>query len=95
MRVITHRRVFNPPSSVALAAEFIEGVTTAPSCEIVQPGAEFLRRLLATSREADSRGNLMFDAQIAAVCWDHGIDGILTNDSDFARFEMLNVQRLR
>ncbi len=94
MRVVTHRRVFNPPSTVAQATEFIEAVTASPSCEVVQPGAEFLRWLLATAREADSHGNLMFDAQIAAVCREHGIDGILTNDSDFARFDALHVHRL-
>ncbi len=94
MRVVTHRRVFNPPSTVAQAAEFIEAITAAPSCEVVQPGAEFLQRLLAIAREVDSHGNLMFDAQIAAVCREHGIDKILTNDSDFGRFEALHVQRL-
>ena len=94
MRVVTHRRVFNPPSTVAQAAEFIESVTASPSCEVVRPGAEFVHRLLATAREADSHGNLMFDAQIAAVCREHGIDGILTNDSDFARFDALDVHRL-
>ena len=94
MRVVTHRRVFNPPSTVAQAAAFIEVVIASPSCEVVQPGAEFLRWLLATAREADSYGNLMFDAQIAAVCREHGIDGILTNDRDFARFGALHVQRL-
>ena len=94
MRVVTHRRVFKPPSTVEQAAAFIEGITSAPVCEVVQPGPEFLQRLLETAREADSHGNLMFDAQIAAVCREHGIDGILTNDSDFARFDALNVHRL-
>ena len=94
MRVVTHRRVFQPPSTVEQAAAFIEGITSAPGCEVVQPGPEFLQRLLETAREADSHGNLMFDAQIAAVCREHGIDGILTNDSDFARFDALHVHRL-
>ena len=94
MRVVTHRRVFKPPSTVEQAAAFIEGITSAPGCEVVQPGPEFLQRLLETAREADSHGNLMFDAQIAAVCREHGIDGILTNDSDFARFNALHVHRL-
>ena len=92
--MVTHRRVFKPPSTVEQAAAFIEGITSAPGCEVVQPGPEFLQRLLETAREADSHGNLMFDAQIAAVCREHGIDGILTNDSDFARFDALNVHRL-
>lgn len=53
-----------------------------------------LQRLLATARVADLHGNLMFDAQIAVVCQEHGIDSILTNDSDFSRFEALQVHRL-
>ena len=94
MRVVTHRRVFNPPSTVAQAADFSEAVVDSPSCEVVQPGPEFMAWLLTTAREADSHGNLMFDAQIAAVCREHGIDGILTNDCDFERFGTLRVQRL-
>ena len=50
--------------------------------------------LLATVREVDVHGNLMFDAQIAARCREHGIDSILTNDNDFGWFEELHVFRL-
>ena len=94
MRVVTHRRVFSPPSSVAQAAAFIEGLVAAPTCEVVRPGGEFLDRLLAVAREADARGNLMFDAQIVALCREHGVDTVLTNDRDFERFEGLQVRRL-
>ena len=94
MRVVTQERVFNPLSSVEQAADFVETVVASPSCEIVQPGAGFLGWLLTTAREADSHGNLMFEAQIAAVRREHGIEGILTNDSDFERFSALHVQRL-
>lgn len=94
MRVVTHKRVFNPPSTVEQAADFIETVVASPSCEIVQPGAGFLGWLLTTAREADSHGNLLFDSQIAAVCREYGIERILTNDSDFERFSALHVQRL-
>lgn len=94
MRVVTHRRVFNPPSTVAQASAFIEGIVAAPSCELAQPGLEFLELLFETARQADARGNLMFDAQIAALCREHGIDTILTNDRDFRRFEPLRVRGL-
>ena len=91
MRVVTHRRVFNPPSTLEQAAAFIEGIVAAPTCEVVGPGPEFLRHLLAVAREADARGNLVFDAQIAALCREHGIDTVVTNDRDFGRFETLRV----
>jgi len=40
-------------------------------------------------READARGNLAFDAQIAAVCVEHRVTALLTADRDFARFAKL------
>jgi len=94
MRVVTHGRVFNPPSSVSQAAGFIENLVAAPTCELVRPGSEFLDLLMETARQSDARGNLMFDAQIAALCWEHGIDTVLTNDRDFERFVGLRVETL-
>ncbi|MEN8150330.1 MAG: PIN domain-containing protein [Planctomycetota bacterium] len=39
-------------------------------------------------------GNLVFDAQIAAVCLENGARTILTEDRDFARFRRLTVRPL-
>jgi predicted nucleic acid-binding protein len=38
-----------------------------------------------------THGNLVFDAQIAAVCREHGVDRILTEDHDFGRFPFLGT----
>lgn len=94
MRVVTHGRVFNPPSSVSQAAAFVENLVAAPNCELVRPGTQFLDLLMKTARQSDARGNLMFDAQIAALCQEYGIDTVLTNDRDFGRFDALRVQTL-
>lgn len=94
IRVVTHGRVFNPPSSVSQAAAFIENLMAAPNCQLVRPGPEFLDLLMATARRSDARGNLVFDAQIAALCLEYGIDTLLTNDRDFGRFDGLRVQSL-
>ena len=94
LRVVTHRRVFNPPSTLAQAVDFLEGVSASPSCRIILPGGGFFGLLTAASRRADARGNLMFDAQIAALCREHGISELLTNDRDFERFDDLDVRYL-
>ena len=95
MRLVTHRRVFNPPSTVAQATAFIETIADAPSCEVVQPGPEFLELLIAVrSPGRFARQPVMFDAQIPALCREHGIGTILTNDRDFERFEPLQVRHL-
>ena len=94
LRVVTHRRVFNPPSPFSRAIEFLDRLLSSPSCRILRPGAGFVDLLTSTARRADARGNLMFDAQIAALCREHGIAGILTNDRDFERFEHLRPRYL-
>jgi predicted nucleic acid-binding protein len=43
---------------------------------------------------SDVRGNLIFDAQIAAVCLEHGAPTILTEDRDFSRFASISVLML-
>ena len=92
LRVVTHRRVFSPPSTMSQALGFVDDVVASPVCRVVRPGREFLRLLAETARAADARGNLMFDAQIAALCREHGIASVLTNDRDFARFEHVRVR---
>ena len=43
---------------------------------------------------AGATGNLVFDAQIAAVCLEHGATRILSDDHDFRRFAGMEVRRL-
>ena len=94
IRVVTHRRVFNPPSTLEEAIQFLERVVAAPGCRILRPEAGFFELLTTVAREADARGNLAFDAQIAALCREHGVSTLLTNDRDFARFEGLRLRYL-
>lgn len=94
LRVVTHRRVFNPPSPLSRAMDFLDRIVASPSCRIVRPGAGFVDLLTSIARRADARGNLMFDAQIAALCLEHGINAILTNDRDFERFDHLQAHYL-
>lgn len=50
--------------------------------------------LTAASLESGARGNLVFDAQIVALCREHGISTILTSDRGFRRFENPRVRLL-
>jgi len=42
-------------------------------------------------RAADARGNLVFDAQIVAVCREQGASQLLTLDRDFTRFPEIQI----
>ena len=91
LRVVTHRRVFNPPSTTLDAMEFIENLLESLTCAVAYPEEQFLDRFKAILEESDARGNLVFDAQIAAICREQGIPAILTNDRDFERFRSLQA----
>ena len=93
-RVVTHPKVFNPPSKLTEALDFARSVTEAPSCRLLAPGNHYLEQLFAVMQEADARGNLVFDAQIVALCREHGISKVLTNDRDFERFDGISVDYL-
>ena len=73
VRVITHPRVFDPPSSLAEAAAAIESLLASPTLQVLAPGVEYPKHFLDCVREADARGNLAFDAQIVAMCREHRI----------------------
>lgn len=94
VRVVTHLRVFSPPSVLADSLEFLDQLLQSPSVRVLlpTPGYPFAFRQVCTT--AAVRGNLAFDAQIAAVCSEHGIDQLLTADRDFARFAQLKVVEL-
>lgn len=94
LRVATHPRVFNPPSSLEEASSAIDAVLASPSLRVLSPGDRYWPLLRETALEAESRGNLVFDAQIVAVCREYGVDTLLTEDRDFRRFPGIRVARL-
>ena len=94
LRVVTHRRVFHPPSTVTQAFGFLRRLLASPSCLVLRPGPRFVELLRETVEQADARGNLIFDAQIAALCREHAVSTVLTRDHDFRRFARLEVRFL-
>ena len=93
-RVVTHPRLFDPPYSAAEACEALARVLESPSVHVISPGSGYLSLFLEAVREADAIGNLVFDAQIVAVCRESGVSRLLTEDRDFARFPGFKTRAL-
>jgi hypothetical protein len=91
VRVVTHPRLFDPPSTLDEAISALEGLLDSPTLRILSPGGRYAKLFAEALREADARGNLAFDAQIAAVCREHGAGRLLTMDHDFSRFRDLQL----
>ena len=85
VRIVTHPRVFNVPSTFELAMTFASDLRERPNCISVAPGPnhwDIFRRLCES---AGARGNLVPDAYLAAMAIEHGCEWI-TADRDFSRF---------
>lgn len=85
LRIVTHPRVFDPPSSWAQAYRFAAGVRSSPRAVPVQPGRRHWSIFERLGTEAGVRGNLVPDAFLAALAIESGCEWI-TTDRDFARF---------
>jgi toxin-antitoxin system PIN domain toxin len=94
VRVVTHPRVLDPPSTVSQAVAALEGLLESPTLRVLSPGPRYAELFFDAVRQADARGNLSFDAQIFAVCRERGASRLLTLDRDFARFPGIRIVTL-
>ena len=94
VRVVTHRRVFDPPSTLEQAIDAVDALLESPSARILMPEGGHWSLLRASLLAAEATGNLVFDAQIAALCREHGVERLLSQDRDFRRFPELNLVTL-
>ena len=85
-RVVTHPRLFDPPFELAEACEALGRVLGSPSVVVLSPGDRFWPLLSQAAADAHAIGNLVFDAQIVALCREAGVSALLTEDRDFDRF---------
>lgn len=91
LRVVTHPRLFTPPSPMATALGALDALLDSPSAQLLVPGARHRVLLRAAIDEGAATGNLVLDASIVATCREHGVTTILTNDLDFRRFPSITV----
>ena len=85
LRIVTHPRVFNPPSTLKQAMAFVGPLRSAPNCVTVSPGSRHWAIFCELASKAGAKGNLVADAFLAALAIESGCEWI-TADRDFARF---------
>ena len=92
LRVVTHPRVFRRPMTGREAHAFLRAVRTSPALTMLLPTERHASVLADTLEELPhAAGNLMHDVQTAVLMREHGIRRIYTRDTDFHRFEFLEV----
>lgn len=88
LRVATHPRILERPSTLEEALSFVSDVRDRPNCLRVRPGSRHWSIFERLCRDAQTRGGLVADAWLAALAIESGCEWI-TLDRDFARFDGL------
>ena len=89
--IVTHPRIFQPPTPWNLALEQIDAWLESPSVVLVSETAAHwgeLRPLLVSGKVS---GPLVHDARVVAICLQNGVRELWSADRDFGRFPALTV----
>lgn len=86
LRIVTNRKIFNPPTPMATAVAFCQHLVEWPRAVLVVPSRRHWD--LFVDLCADLEGPLVTDAYLSALAIEHGCE-LITTDSDFARFKGL------
>lgn len=92
--IVTHPRIFSPPSPLDTALEAIRRWVESPRCETIGEGPGYFDQLRETASAAQVTGPMVHDARIAAICLHNGISELVTCDRDFSRFARLKTVNL-
>jgi hypothetical protein len=90
--IVTHPRIYRPPTPVPAAVDQIEAWLESPSVALVSETGDYwasLKPLLVNGR---IEGPRVHDARVAALCLHHGVDELWSADRDFGRFPDLRVR---
>jgi toxin-antitoxin system PIN domain toxin len=92
LRIATHPRIFSAPLSPDEAIGNIVALINLPHVRALSELDGFLDAYKHMTGEISVRGNLVPDAHVATILFQHGIRTLYTNDRDFRKFQSLDVR---
>lgn len=92
LAVITHPRIYNPPTPLAVALDQVEAWLESPGLVLLGEAPGYWERLRKALEDGKVSGPMVHDARIATLCLHHGIQELWTVDRDFGRFPSLTVR---
>jgi toxin-antitoxin system PIN domain toxin len=85
LRIVTHPRIFDPPTPIEPALQFAEALRSQPTSIVVAPGPRHWAIFVDLCRRTPARGNLIPDAYLAALTIESGSE-LISTDRDYSRF---------
>lgn len=89
VRIVTHPRIFDRPSSLDEAFAFLEAMRRRPNAVTLRPGPRHWDIFQECCHQGRVRGSLVADAYHAALAIETGSTWV-TTDAGFARFPALD-----
>jgi predicted nucleic acid-binding protein len=86
LSIVTHPRIYDPPSSLDAAIDQVDAWLEAPVAELLAETDAHWAILSAQISIGQIRGPMVHDARVAAICIGHGVNEFWTVDRDFSRF---------
>lgn len=93
LRILTHPRVFHPPTPTAAALAFIDAVLAQPASATLRPGSGHWRIFRGIFITRQPTGNRVPDAYHAALAMEHGCEWV-TLDRGFSMYRGLRCRNL-
>jgi uncharacterized protein len=90
--VVTHPRLFKPPTPLAIAIEQVESWMDSPSLRLLGELAGHWTELRHMLTAGKITGKAVHDARIAAICREHGVSELWSADRDFTRMSRITVR---
>jgi len=86
LAIVTHPRIFDPPTPLARAIDQVEAWLESPSVLLLAESQSHWQQLRSVVEQGRVTGPHIHDARVAALCLEHGVSELWTADRDFARF---------
>lgn len=92
LAIVTHPRIYKPPTPVEKALEQVEIWMESPSLRVLGELTGHWKELRGIVRGGRITGGAVHDARVAAICREHGVREIWSADRDFTRIKGLAVR---
>ena len=92
LRISTHAAVFPRPLTPETAMANVDSLFASPHVRVLQEDEGFWETYKSVAHAVVARGTAVPDTHLAALLRHHGVRVLYTNDSDFRKFDFLEIR---
>ena len=81
LAIVTHPRIYTPPTPMELAFAAIEVWLNSPGCRPIGEGPGYIGNLKELVVSGKIKGAMVHDARVAAVCLHNGVNELWSSNS--------------